>query len=45
VKQIIRAIYIIYENTLEDYILKSKLTILHRREDVQKNIRKYYIML
>jgi len=35
---IIRAVYVICENTLEKYtyILKSKLTVLHRRKDVQK---------
>jgi hypothetical protein len=43
--QIIRAVYVIYENTLEEYILKSKLTVLHRRKDIQKGIRKYYILL
>jgi len=43
--QIIRAVYVIYENTSEEYILKSKLIVIHRRKDVQKGIRKYYTLL
>lgn len=39
--QIIRLVYVIYENTLGEHVLNSKLTVIHRRKDVGTGLRKY----